>query len=118
MSVVHKQLFVMAPLLRAIDDLPATVSAGGVTIECTGEISHAPIVRGFNAYRAFVRGNGIAGHIDLSSASSFRCEMSLRLTGARARTVEHLLFAIRSAIERPNPVALEQGASMDACRTA
>ena len=43
-----------APLLRAIEQLPQTVQADGLELEFTGEVTSAPIVVTFAAYRAFV----------------------------------------------------------------
>jgi hypothetical protein len=97
-STVQRQAFVALPLLRAIEQLPASVEVDGITLRFTGEVTSAPIVRGFSAYRARCECDGATGQVDLSSASSWRSELSLRLEGISAARAEQLLLALRTAM--------------------
>jgi hypothetical protein len=118
--IVQRQAFVGLPLLRAIAELPETTEADGVTLRLTGEVSSAPIMVGFAGHRAFVEADGCRGSVDLSSASSKRCEMTLRLEGLRPSVVEHLLLALRDAMMASTAVdsAAPADERMHACRTA
>jgi len=117
---VHRQAFVAVPLLRAIVDRTTSVEIDGRRLELTGLVGTGPIIAGFAAHRAHVSGDGMSGWIDLSAASSWRCEMTLRLDGAHRDDVERLLLAFRAALveaaQRGAPP--RQSARMDVCRTA
>jgi hypothetical protein len=101
---VQRQVFVSLPLLRAIQRLPDATTVNGVTLRLTGEATSAPIVNDLVSFRAAVRWEqgrrSDSGRIDLSSASSWRTDMTLRLDGmgtdAHAdAVVEQLILEIR-----------------------
>lgn len=118
---VQRQVFVSLPLLRAIQRLPDVTTVNGITLHLTGEATSAPIVNDLASFRAGVRWEhgrrSGSGCIDLSSASSWRTDMTLRLNGigadARANAVaECLILAIRhtmagAEIKRPATVQHE-----------
>lgn len=120
-TTVQRQVFVSLPLLRAIQRLPDVTTVKGVTLSVTGESTSAPIVSDLASFRAAVRWEhgrrSGSGRIDLSSASSWRTDMTLRLDGigsdARADAVtERLLLEIRhtmgsAEIKCPVPVLNE-----------
>jgi hypothetical protein len=117
--MVTKQLFVSLPLLRAIEHLPEAVEVDGLTLRFTGEVTSSPIVLGFAAHRARVECDHGTGHVDLSSATSWRSEMTLRIDGINARRAEALVQALRRAMvaeqTRVEPVA---GERIAVCRSA
>src|SRR5258708_3073662 len=117
--VIHRQVFVPLPLLRAIERLPDAIAVGGCTLRLTGEVTSAPIMRGFAAYRAFVECDGAAGWIDLSSASSSRTDMTLRTRGVRMEVAEKLVLALRTAMVAPQSQTVDiVDDRIDACRSA
>jgi hypothetical protein len=97
-KTVQRQAFVALPLLRAIEQLPEMVEVDGMTLRFTGEVRRASIVQGFSAYRALCECDGAAGRVDLSSASSWRSEMTLRVDGMSPARVETLLLSLRMAM--------------------
>jgi hypothetical protein len=118
--VTTKQLFVPLPLLRAIEQLPESVEIDGITLRFTGEVTSALIVRDFAAYRALLEWDRGSGHVDLSSASSWRTDMSLRLEGISAARAEKVLLTLRSTMvaqteSRPETTGDER---IDVCRSA
>jgi SH3-like domain-containing protein len=116
---VTRQAFVSLPLLRAIERLPESIDIDGTTLRFTGEVTSAPIVLGFFAYRTFVDFDGRGGWVDLSSASSTRTDMSMRFEGLRTERVEHLLLTLRAAMAAPQAKAEPApGERIDVCRTA
>jgi SH3-like domain-containing protein len=118
-KTVQRQAFVPLPLLRAIEQLPEMVEIDGMTLRFTGEVTSAPIVLGFSAYRAHCECDGHDGWVDLSSASTTRTDMTMRIKGLRARRVEQLVMALRAAMTattaRAEAIADER---IDVCRTA
>ncbi|MEY2403942.1 MAG: hypothetical protein QOD38_1493 [Acidimicrobiaceae bacterium] len=102
---VHRQVFVALPLLRAIERLPDSIEVDGTTLRFTGEVSSAPIMIGFAAHRATVECGGRVGWVDLSSASSSRCDMTLCLQGIRVAVVEDLVLALRREMTEGRAVA-------------
>ena len=119
-TVVQRQVFVPLPLLRAIEQLPTSVGANGVTLRFTGEVTSARIVRGFNAHRALVDWDRGTGHVDLSSAGTCRSDMSLHLVGISAARAEQLLLALRAAMTSTteNASATASDDRIDVCQTA
>jgi hypothetical protein len=118
--VTTTHLVVSLPLLRAIEQLPDVLAIDGITLRFTGEVTSAPIVRGFAAHRALLMSEHGAGHVDLTSANSWRSEMTLQLKGVSGARAEQLLLALRSAM-----VANTEGTSeatnderIDVCRSA
>jgi hypothetical protein len=92
------QAFVSLPLLRAIEQLPEIVEVDGTVLRFTGQVTSAAIVLDFSAYRAHCECDGVAGHVDLSSASTWRSEMTLRVEGVSAARAEQLLLGLRRAM--------------------
>ena len=118
-KVIHRQLFVGLPLLRAIDQLPESVTVDGLTLRFTGEVTSAPILRDFAAHRAFVECQGFRGCVDLSSASSTRSDMALRIQGLSHGAAEKLILALRKAmLDGQTPAAAVVDERIDVCRTA
>jgi hypothetical protein len=73
----------------------------------------------FAAHRAFVECRRGRGSVDLSSASTSRTDMALRLQGVRPSVVEKLILALREAmIVREIAVAAVVDDRIDMCRTA
>ena len=97
-TTVQRQVFVPLPLLRAIEQLPESIDVDGTTLRFTGEVTSAPIVLDFSAHRALIECDGHDGWVDLSSASTTRTDMTLRIKGLRPASVEMLLLALRSAM--------------------
>jgi hypothetical protein len=118
-KIVHHQVFVPLPLLRAIEQLPERIHVDGITVRFTGEVTSAPIILDFAAHRAFVECNGHRGWVDLSSASSSRCEMTLRIGGLRATVVDRLVLALRAAMIASQTAARAVADErIDVCRSA
>jgi hypothetical protein len=118
-KVIHRQLFVPLPLLRAIEQLPESIEADGHTLRFTGQVTSPPILRNFDAHRAFVECNGFGGCVDLSSASTARTDMALRIGGLRQRTVEKLIQGLRTAmLDGETPVVTVVDDRIAVCRTA
>jgi hypothetical protein len=101
---VQRQAFVSLPLLRAIQRLPEVTTVDGVTLHLTGEATSAVIVNDLTSFRAAVRWQhgrrSGSGRIELSSASSWRTDLTLRLDGVGANArgdaiAERLLLEIR-----------------------
>jgi len=118
--VITTHRFVDVPLLRAIEHLPQAVNVDGATYRFTGEVSSAPIIRGFNAHRAYFVHAGGAGHVDLSSANTWRCEMVVHVEGLRRDRAERVLLALRTAVVAAStiPAATAADDRIEACRTA
>ena len=114
------QAFVSLPLLRAIEQLPETIEVDGVELRFTGEVTSAPIVCGFAAHRALVAWEHGTGTVDLSSASSSRSELTLRLEGVSAARAERLLLGLRRAMmaDTQTTSALTTSERIAACRSA
>jgi hypothetical protein len=118
--VTTTHLFVAVPLLRAIENLPETITVDGMRCRFTGEVTSAPIIRGFFAHRAYFECDRGSGHVDLSSVSSWRCEMVLHVQGLRPARAERLLLGLRTALvaDTTIPDAGTSDDRIDACQTA
>ena len=117
-KTVQRQAFVALPLLRAIEQLPEIVAIDGMTLRLTGEVTSAPILQGFSAYRAHCECDGAAGSVDVSSASSWRSEIALRLDGISPARVETLLLALRAAMNATIAKPSQVDDRIDECQTA
>ncbi|MEY2430751.1 MAG: hypothetical protein QOC92_476 [Acidimicrobiaceae bacterium] len=118
--VTTTRVVVSLPLLRAIEHLPDVVEIDGITLRFTGQVTSAPIVRGFAAHRALVVSEHGDGYVDLTSASSWRSEMTLQLKGVSAARAEQLLLTLRSAMvaSTESPAEATSDERIDVCRTA
>ena len=119
-KVTHRQAFVPVPLVRAIEALPAAVTANGQQLELTGQVGAGPLVKGLSAHRAHVRVGKARGWIDLSTAGSWRSDMTLRLEGLEPGAVELLLLAVREEIvtRAARHAQAHDPGGMVGCRTA
>ena len=117
-TTVQRQLFVPLPLLRAIEQLPESIEVDGMTLRFTGEVTSAPIVADFAAHRALIECDGHEGWVDLSSASTTRTDMTLRIKGLRAARVEQLVIALRAAMTATQPQTYAIAERIDVCLTA
>ena len=96
------EVLVGLPHLVAIDRLPGSVTADGVTVELTGERSANDVV---GTLRAHVRGGRWrrgrqqgSAHYEILRTHVDRCALTLVLDGIDLATAYHLALAARRAI--------------------